>query len=251
MRKILLLILCLIFNGISSAQFIMQRPRIISKPIIVPGIVTANLESKYSYEETNGTTIIDSQGYKNGTSYGASLLQTGKIAYCYYYDGSDDYGLFMRSLGSIDYTLCFWVKINNADGRADLFEYWDGGGGKSDGLMLGQNVQGGSTVWQLSFRGYSDSLGVISINMPTVLSVNTWYYICIAERKNGEVNIFLNGVLEGAAAYGTGWTGGDRYTTAWTGYSGQTRLRGWIDEQLLYNVQLTTAQIQQNYNATK
>jgi len=66
--------------------------------------------SWYRFEETSGTTVIDESGSNNGTNYGATIDQTGKVAKCYTYDGIDDYVSLANWMG-LDVSNPFTIKV--------------------------------------------------------------------------------------------------------------------------------------------
>ncbi len=151
-----------------------------------------------------------------------------------------------------DFTFCAWIKTTDVGAGADHYQLMyivsTETGGVSNDYGFGVNDSG-----QLA---YGDGGGGGDITVSTTETVNTgqWTFVCVTRQKsNGEVNLYIDGVLKQTGTCNVGNTLGDSpimYIGTETDFPGYT-WGGGIAAFLANTSVLTPAQILQNYNAQK
>lgn len=87
---------------------------------------------------------------------------------------------------------------------------------------------------------------------PTAVVAQKWYHVCLTFKNSGFVNLYVNGASVGApAAFGTHWTGGDR----WRLFQGNTispgYFAGMVADLAVWTKELTAAEVAQLATGTR
>ena len=211
-----------------------------NSPIVLNGLVLwldAGVSDSYP---TVGTIWKDLAGSNNGTLINGptfSSVNAGSIVF----DGSDDIAN-TTYVSANTYTFSAWFKTNVvSNGYRNIISIPT----PNYSLVLLDDDSPNLGFWT------NDSLNGQSLSTPTI-STNTWYNIVFVREGNnttGGYKAYLNGVLYGNANTGT-WS-----STANLSVGGRTDsaqfLNGNISQVYIYNRALNSAEILQNYNATK
>lgn len=114
----------------------------------------------------------------------------------YSFDGVNDYGITNTASG-IDgaLTVCGWFRFGASGNIYPANEY--GSTTNSKKWVMGQRLNGSN--YYPSSNIYSGGSFLITYGT-TILSTNTWYFICFTFNPGVEVKVYLNGVLEGTNA---------------------------------------------------
>ncbi len=91
-----------------------------------------------------------------------------------------------------------------------------------------------------------------SVTGTTILQEEVWYHVAITAKNGGVARLYVNGVQEGNPAnVGTLWTGGLRFffgsNSAGLGMPAATHLNGVIDDIKIFNTELNSIQIGQEF----
>jgi hypothetical protein len=145
----------------------------------------------------NTTKVLDCSGYGNhGTLDPSSAWQSGTPTYFLRFDGNNDYVTFgdiCDDNGTIDFVIEGWLQVQGADGTeqeiitkiADL-----------PGLAAGWGIyRNGSN--KIVFI-LSDILTPTNVISDTSITQNVWKHIAIAVDRNGNGQIYINGVADGS-----------------------------------------------------
>ncbi len=152
----------------------------------------------------------DSGGTNSGTFVnGATTTPFGKIGSAFTFDGVNDHvnlgsGTSLNTPGSM--TIAAWVKFDQLTGGQYLIADIDATGNLSQG-SLSQSVDGFGNprfFWHQTtdvLNPYGPNNGRI-LNPSTNLTTGQWYHIAIVRNDSAKtVQMYLNGVLEGASTY--------------------------------------------------
>ena len=210
------------------------------------------LVSYWKFDETSGSTAVDSHGSNDGTIGGATIDQTGKINKAYSFDGTNDY----VNIGTIDHsgnveTVSFWFKTSNSDlatpltdannrrilyfnndesGRIQfLYQKSTGGGGSADGTRVG---------------GYYD--------MGSSLYDDDWHHLVYTvDGENGDINMWIDGdpvtVTMLSEGYHDSISGGTRYIGGDVN-NNRRYFDGLIDEFAIWDRALSSDEVSALYN---
>ena len=210
---------------------------------------TAFLEVKrlaawYAFESD----LTDSAGDNEGTPIKADpnipfAYTDGKIDKAIVLNGTDEAVWIPRSIQS-SFTIALWVKTTIAGG--------DGGWWTGRGLVDG-DMPGAVNDFGTCLRGSKFGFGVgPDTTVSSVSSINDdqWHY-CVATRDHvtGQMNVYVNGVLETTATGPTGRKDAPDSLRIGKIKSGTNYLNGWIDDVKLYNYPLTELEIANIYHA--
>ncbi|HOZ55171.1 MAG TPA: FN3 associated domain-containing protein [Clostridia bacterium] len=206
----------------------------------VSAALTDGLKGYWNFDEAASSTLIDSLGFYNGTTTGATVNQPGKINKSYYFDGVNDFITHgSDALGSL-YSISLWIKIDTNTANYNVLA----GQGSSNPNAWQPGLTFYNVDNSLRYAGnYNDSS--ISTGVSSILDA-TWYHVVVtANDKNAK--IYLNGVLDENVT--------SLNTKAWTQLRFIARkdtgdyFKGYIDEMGIWNKELSQLEITQLYNS--
>lgn len=175
--------------------------------------------------------------FTNGTYY--STLGGGSV----YFDGSNDYVEFSTfSLSSVPWSVSFWIKTSTLS-QCALFSHYSGGPVYNGfGLVNGY----------LQYTYYNNAGWNYSPQSTTYIANNNWTYVTYStgDGPTSTFTFYTNGVASGtftptSNGIGSGNMGSFGMYWGWGFYN------GYLAHCSVHNVQLTQAQILQNFNSTR
>lgn len=213
------------------------------------GVAQAALVSDWTFDETSGTTAVDSVGGINGTVRSdVTVGQTGKIGKAYSFAGTgaaDNTGVNVASYTarSASYTLSVWFKTSNFSGSetvrtgAGALVGWTGGG-LSELFVEQQDVkhQDANANWSTA---WSEDKGNFTND--------AWHLATVTRSSGNYVTLYvdgspLGGVQSVSPLYGvTTFVMGFRDSTDW-------RYAGLMDDVSLWSDTLTATQAKSLYS---
>lgn len=220
---------------------------------IIPGVVASSISkfptpiASWSFEESSGS-AIDAINGNNATMTSATYRQTGKVGYCFSYNGTSSYGnVGQPSILNLNprthpISISVWVRTNGDSGYILMKGDSDNGTRQyniyCDGVSVGCNMAGG--IWT---------------EYTTAIADNQWHFIVITSPGNGSSgHCYIDGNLEVTTiAMGTAETNsydiliGARRDTANTGTAGF--LNGYIDQLRIYDIELSQEQVTAIYTS--
>lgn len=222
------------------------------------GLLT-DLISAWGFDETSGTTAIDSHGSNDGTINGATINQTGKVGKCYSFDGVNDYVDIGNSLSSSSVgTIASWVYIPSFNSNTPIISASDADGSNNNLIDLqirevSFNVS--STVgFVIRTGGSTRCAGVYG----TTFSYSTWYHVGLV-CDGSEYRLYLDGVeISFTVTNGTNdgqyWWDDVTETCEWNiasrSYGGRTKyVNGLIDQVLIYDAVKSDTEMEALYNS--
>ena len=146
-------------------------------------------------------------------------------------------------------TLCVWINLSETSGRGGVFERNDGGA--YNGISMGQ---GGSSLWDWTVSGTSDYANDKLQVAFTYPSVGDWHYYVGTYDGSTTVNGYDNGVLVGSdsgSIQGNLNDQGARDTLNIARRPASSYINCKVGLVQVYNKVLSSAEVLQNYNATK
>ena len=214
--------------------------------------VTHNTSNKDQYVignwwfEKNST---DMSGNGNdGTWYNADGDEnvTGIVGYAYYFDGNDDYMKITHNANqnlNVS-TILLWVKINQVSpgGEYALINKWSGAPNYAWGAELINTA--GSMYPAIFYGGLTDP----ALDSSTALDMNTWYHLAFTYNGTNKI-IYINGVFDKKDT-STGTVRIDATNLQIGRVSSTGYLNGTLDEVLIFNRSLSSAEISEIYNLT-
>jgi hypothetical protein len=237
------------------------------------------LKHRYTFDETSGTTVTDSQGSANGTlinTTGTSGFNgTGGLVLGAGNDGlnagNGDYVNFPNGMvtamdkgaGSTTFTFEIWWSKSDADlAWSRVFDFGNSSGGEdgsgsSDGYaQLVLAAENGGNQQRFEFRR-QDINGVWGFNGPTEPDVDVLTHsVVVWDEPNNTYSYFVNGALVGSATLP--WTITDGFYNAdespadvnnWLGRSqwGDTLFQGTFEEFRIYESSLDPFEVASTY----
>lgn len=218
----------------------------IHRPWTSSPIVTANLilnldpDNSSSYPGS-GTTYFDIAGTaQNLTLYGSPTYTSGTPSY-FTFNGTNQYGL-SASTGIVNttaYTKSVYFYLNG---------YQDNNIFSGDGHFIYMGPQ--ANIDRKIYSGHANWGSFTAYPSTTTINLNTWYNVTLTFSTANGMALYINGVLDSTytaqktAHPGTG-------TASIAAYGSGNLLNGRIGKVLCYNVELSAAQVLQNFNATK
>lgn len=189
---------------------------------------------------TNGATVFPDtsvSAHGNGTASGNVVIDTAQSKFggaSAKFDGTGDYISYPDSadwdLGTSNFTIHAWVRLNNTTGNNMIC-------GRVDGDYLYFGFEGTS----LRFRDYQGG-NIVDIARTVSISTNTWYHVAIC-RDGNNFRMFLDGVQQGATVVSAA-TITNRTAPLDIGAmvaNGAYVMNGWIDEFIWTKTSLYTA----------
>ena len=201
----------------------------------------------YAFDEGSGSTTTDASGnmpnasLEGNAGWGAGHIGTGALSQ------TGQAGAFAETPGAaIDtrksYAVAAWVKLNTTSG-----------GNQTIVSQFGSNISpfylqltGGKFAFAVRSSD-STSSTVTSVTATSAATAGTWYHLVgMWDSSSGTISLYVDGTLQGTAAYSTPWTGVLGTTVIGAGewaLSPVDFVNGSIDDVHLYNRTLTSAQI--------
>ena len=217
--------------------------------IVTNGLVLDLDAAKRDSYPGSGTTWRDIVGgvitgsLTNGPTYNTS--GAGSIVF----DGVDDIVSFSSLTaygGTNPHNYTAWVKFNNGSSYKWILNNGDGSSGTS--LIIYDS--------KLGFF-YKGGQAVVQAN--TTLSTGIWYHLSVSYLGETTVKMYVNGALDATkntlfptAGVGTStWSATNSNPRLGAAFNGSFPFNGSIATTQIYNRALSTAEVLQNYNATK
>jgi len=224
--------------------------------IVQNNIYSNEVIAYYKADETSSSSnLIDAIERYNFTQVGSPLSTTGKILNgrvvnntgVQYFNRDN---AFLSPLSTADFTITLWIKRLQSEENTIIF---------SSGLTTGSNNQGVTIYWKdadankIAFRGIgSDTTGYVVASTST-LAQDTWYMVTV-KKNSTHISLFINGIFNNTATYtqtGNWWSS----TNAAVGCiylsgspSASNIPKNNIDDLVIYNKSLSSAEILQRYN---
>jgi chitodextrinase len=214
---------------------------------------SAGLVAAYSFNEGTGTSVTDVSGNgTTGTVVNATWTTSGEYGGALSFNGSSSYVDLgnpsqLRLTGSMTWSA--WVMATgNPPDDGQIIAKSDSGGGLA-GWQFKTTPDTGVETFGVAVS--ADGNSNVQRYSKTVRALNTWYYVAgVYNAAARTLDIYVNGVLDDGVLSGTvpasqfnpnlNVTIGKR--------SGGFYFQGTIDEVRIYNVALTSAQIQADMN---
>ncbi|HLX60884.1 MAG TPA: MBG domain-containing protein [Planctomycetota bacterium] len=187
----------------------------------------ASLVAHWTFDETSGTSILDSSGnghtgtLMNGTARAAGIIGTGAL----YFDGIDDYVTLGMSDQPVPWTAAVWVKREPVSGP-------------SAGILSRNSV----SELKLEQYYYLRKLGLTSAGGSTNSTLNyaapadTWVHVAFVATSAG-TSLYINGNFVDSS------TQTFALPLDWIGHSTEP-MKGWLDDLYVYNRALSPGEIQ-------
>ncbi|MFH0840634.1 MAG: LamG-like jellyroll fold domain-containing protein, partial [bacterium] len=229
-----------------------------------------NLVFNFTFDQTNGTTLVDSSGNNNGvtiSNYGrpAHNITIGKYQGGYYFDGNDylDLGLTGSNLNAYfqdgkNFSVGFWADITGTyDKKAVIGSIGNNTNcaGASDDTWW--YVQFNNTNL-LTFRACSGStrVSVSTSNVGAITGV--WRYYTMTYNDTGNVTLYVDGISYGGQDIST-LSGFNNSNTPhiWisqlpsSGQLGGSGITGWLDNMIIYSRTLSASEVLEIYSGNK
>jgi hypothetical protein len=201
----------------------------------------------YAFDEGSGSTTTDASGnmpnasLEGNAGWAAGRIGTGALSQ------TGQAGSFAETPGAaIDtrksYAVAAWVKLNTTSGGNQTIISQFGSTISPFYLQL----TGGKFAFAVRSSD-STSSTVTSVTATSAASAGSWYHLVgMWDSSSGTISLYVNGTLQGTAAYSTPWTGVLGTTVIGAGewaLSPVDFVNGSIDDVHLYNRTLTSAQI--------
>jgi hypothetical protein len=149
----------------------------------------------------------------------------------FYFAGNNNYGIGTISAGN-QFTYSVWVRPTTSGGERHLLEY----GGNQ--FWIGFDNRLGTSIW-------SNAAGA------TAIQSGRWYNI-ILTRSTTNINLYLNGVLDGTTtSIGANPFDSTYYIGRYFGSATSYNFVGDMSIVQIYNKALSESEIIQNFNATR
>ncbi|MEY4917472.1 MAG: hypothetical protein RL616_1385 [Verrucomicrobiota bacterium] len=201
----------------------------------------AALFAHWKFNETSGTTAVDSIAARNGTLNSGAVFTTGKFSNSVALNGSSSYVSLPTSVVSSlsgNFSLAAWVYVNANGTWARVFDFGTG----TTAYMFLAPVSGGNTVRYAITT--SAGAGEQPINGPA-LSAGAWHHLAVTVSGSTGI-LFVDGVGVGTNASMTLKPSSLGSTTL--NYIGKSQFadpyfNGRVDDFRIYNVALSSAQV--------
>jgi hypothetical protein len=209
---------------------------------VAPGGAVAN----WTFDETSGTTAVDSTGGNDGTIGGSIVLgqpaRAGENGTSFYFpDGENLVTAGGIALDNRSFTLAAWAKRENPN--ADYF--------------FGQGAAGGNNALHAGFRNNQEATfafyGDDSDHNNAQYNNTDWHHLVFTyDATNNDRHIYWDGadqpVDDNPAAGDFTGTGTFRIGGRW---DGNDNFQGWLDDLYVYDSALSQADVTQLYNASE
>jgi O-glycosyl hydrolase len=208
-------------------------------------VPTPALLHRYSFSETSGTTVADSEGGPawNGTSHNGGSFSGGQLTLS---SNLQQYVSLPTGIVSTlsNFTIAVWVRLNSGANWTRIFDF-----GNDTTTYMFLTPQNGSTSRVRFAITLSGPAGEQQINCNSSLSVGGWYQVAVTLNGNTGL-LYLNGIPAGTNTAMT-LKPSSLGSTA-NNYLGRSQwsdpyLNGLIDEFRIYSVPLSAAEIAATY----
>lgn len=200
------------------------------------------LAHRYSFGETSGTTVADSEG---GAAWNGTLPTSGTFASSQLTLASASQQYVSLPTGIVgalsNFTIEAWVRLNSTANWARLFDF-----GSSTAVNMFLTPQNGTTGRVRFAITSSGGGGEQQINCNSSMAAGVWYHVAVTLSGNTGV-LYLNGVPVGTNSAMTlrpstlGLTANNYLGRSQ--YSGDAYLNATLDEFRIYSVPLSAAEI--------
>src|SRR3989344_6090121 len=204
------------------------------------------LVGNWRLDENSGTSTADVSGNSNnGTLTNGPTWTTGKLNSAVNFDGTNDrIAIGSDLIGTGADTISAWIKADSYGGGSF-------GRIESNGqtLFYVNNIDGANIP---GLRFTSNGANNIADSAAGSIQLSTWYHVVATRNSSGVANIYINGVLSGAANQNSGTPGAGTTNVQIGGRTSDDarNFDGLIDEVRVYNRVLTGTEISDLYNAT-
>lgn len=184
----------------------------ISKTNAAETFSNSSYAHRWGMNEFSGTTVYNSVGAYNGTLTTATLVTSGYFGNGVNIPGAGKVDLANEIMGSGNITVeAIYMFRSAGTGAARL---WDNG--KMVSFILGG-------AWYAQIDGATSMI-------PSSLSYNTPYHMCMTRTSAGVCNFFLNGSHVGSTDYAGGTPANGSYNLYLASVNGSSPINGIIDE---------------------
>jgi hypothetical protein len=210
-------------------------------------VLADNPVAYYRFEETSGTTAIDTANSNDGSYVNGVVLNQpsapglGKAAS---FDGINDYVSTPRTV-STDFTLEAWVKTT----APSLFgsQSYEGNG------LLWSDVGGGANDFAMAMlnNGLSFFTGNPDVTVTSASAINdgVWHHLVATRTQGGNVEIFIDGVSRGTTTTNNNPLDANPSIMIGGNVLDGRYFAGSIDEVAYYPRVLSAARIQAHFQA--
>lgn len=220
--------------------------------VALPASAATSAINSWSFNETDGSQVIDSIAGNNGVGAGDGLPtpsadvpfsdrgNTGSM----YFSG-ENYFKVTNTLSG-DFSICAWIRTSSGGGNnhwevAPIVQSETGGFGYDYGF----GINGFGT---LTFGNGGDVAGVGQLDQTiagnTVVNDNEWHHVCVARNNlTGQVDLYVDGELDGTGTTGTGLLTSNPEAWIGDGQDGNVEYQGLIDELSFHATVLGSADV--------
>lgn len=204
---------------------------------------TDGLIAYYSFEGTGMQTVSDRSNAHNDLALilgisgsTATSTLTGKIGQAISVDGVDDRMVATSDfIGANSLTSCMWIKTNTFNGNNSYIV--------DNGVFR---------IYYTTSNRFAVSGGTMKVSANNAVVLNQWQHLCVTRDSAGIANIYVNGVLSGAANQTSGTPAAGTTKITLGNRIGGGRAAGVVlDDVRFYNRVLSTAEITQIYGLTQ
>jgi hypothetical protein len=246
--KVIIFILCLI--GTAYAQpmrfftgAMAQYPPIVKRGLTInvdAGVSTSYNNSLSSFwnftNNSSSLSFVGSSVPSFSTSNNGSLLFNGTNQGAYYYNAS--------GAVQIPFTVNLWFKLNNSN-SCNIFDF------KTNQSFTPLTWIRMSTSSNKYIELVNNGGSISTISIPTAFTIGVWYNVCVTVTSS-TISLYENGTLLQSTANST-FSSLSGFNYAELAYiSGYTLfMSANISSYSVYNVELNTTEITQNFNALR
>ncbi len=156
--------------------------------------LATDLVGEWSFDDSSNPGRDDSGNNNNGTVYGATWTDKGKVRGDLDFNGNGSYVEFPRNhqIGYSDFTVSFWIKTKNNPPESD---------GIDIGGIIGQGITHGVQIYltysYVCVRVWNGSdYSEWSHCTKTKIADNNWYHLVYNAKRNSKGEFYINGKLD-------------------------------------------------------
>ncbi|MEV1329255.1 LamG-like jellyroll fold domain-containing protein [Micromonospora costi] len=199
-------------------------------------------------EGGDGTIAVDNSGNgRDAAVTGGATWSEGVTGGALHLDGTDDYAATSGPVlnTSQSFSVSAWVRLTNKTGNRGVLSQ-DGTHRSSFYLQYLESID----RWRWSFP-VADSVerpSYVTVDSASTVRLGEWVHLAgVYDRSAGQIRLYVNGVLQGTAAYSAAWTGTGGLTIgrALTNDQFVDFFPGDIDEVRVYDRVLLAGELQQ------
>ncbi|WP_436535236.1 beta-L-arabinofuranosidase domain-containing protein [Actinoplanes sp. HUAS TT8] len=202
-------------------------------------------EIRYLFDETSGTTALDTGGSsRNGTLAGGATRTTGRAGNAVLLNGSNAYVNLPSGIlsGATSFSIAFWVRVDTATTWTRVFDF---GSGTGSYLFLTPRSSAGTARYAITSGGAGAEQ---QINAPSALATGTWTHVAVTHTGNLGV-LYVNGAeVARNSALTVRPSALGSTTQNWIGrsqYAGDPYLAAAVDNFRIYSRALSAAEVSQ------